>query len=163
MDLRSVEDVLLWQGNANMEMDLRSVEDVLLWQGNANMAFDLRPTKDVLLWPGNVNIAFDLRSAKDVFSWPGIVPRDSTIFLNTKTSLKGLGSKSLAISHSLRKWVVQYGSSLTPRSISLTLNIDIVILSPTAILAFLQSITALAVAKNPLPTSKGHIGSFPYQ
>ncbi|GKD44182.1 hypothetical protein Tco_1268827 [Tanacetum coccineum] len=59
----------------------------------------------------------------------GIAPKNSTILLNTGTSLKGLISASLAISH----------SSVIP--------------SYTAILAFLQSITALAVAKNPLPTS----------
>ncbi|GKE43853.1 hypothetical protein Tco_1471137, partial [Tanacetum coccineum] len=78
----------------------------------------------------------------------GMVPRNSTIFLNTKMSLKGLTSTSLAISHSP-------GMLSSPKSSSLTPNIVLVSPSPTAILAFLQSITALAVAKNPLPTSKG--------
>ncbi|GJX67990.1 hypothetical protein Tco_0303717 [Tanacetum coccineum] len=54
-----------------MAFDLRPMEDVLLWSGNANMAFDLRPTEDVLPWPRNVNIAFDLRLTKDVLLWPG--------------------------------------------------------------------------------------------
>ncbi|GKC98105.1 hypothetical protein Tco_1168380 [Tanacetum coccineum] len=40
-------------------------------------------------------------------------------------------------------------------SVSFTPNTDIVIPSRVAILAFLQSMTALAVARNPLPTSKG--------
>nr|GEX25759.1 hypothetical protein [Tanacetum cinerariifolium] len=57
----------------------------------------------------------------------GIAPKNSTIRLNTKTSLKGLISASPAISHSS---------------------------------AFLQFIIALAVAKNPLPTSKGDLGPF---
>ncbi|GKD26049.1 retrovirus-related pol polyprotein from transposon TNT 1-94, partial [Tanacetum coccineum] len=44
------------------------------------------------------------------------------------------------------------------KSISLTSNIDLVSPSPTAILAYLKSITALAVDKNPLPISKGQVG-----
>ncbi|GJZ32995.1 hypothetical protein Tco_0578431 [Tanacetum coccineum] len=51
--------------------------------------------------------------------------------------------------------VVQYGASSSPKSTLFTPNTDLVILSPTAILAILQFITALAVARNPLPTSKG--------
>nr|GEX93616.1 hypothetical protein [Tanacetum cinerariifolium] len=75
----------------------------------------------------------------------GKAPRNSTIRLNTRTSLKGLISASLAISHS---------------PVSFTPHTDLEILSHTAIFAFLQSITALAVARNPLPTSKGVSGSF---
>ncbi|GKG38753.1 hypothetical protein Tco_0460465, partial [Tanacetum coccineum] len=52
------------------------------------------------------------------------------------------------------------GASSSPKSTPFTPNTDLVIPSPTVILAFLQSITALAVARNPLPTSKGGLGSF---
>ncbi|GJV55658.1 hypothetical protein Tco_1456663 [Tanacetum coccineum] len=82
-----------------------------------------------------------------------MAPRNSTILLNTKVSLKGLSSASLEISHSP-------GASSSPKSTPFTPNTDLVIPSPTAILAILQSITALEVAKNPLPTRKGVSGSF---
>ncbi|GKB22081.1 hypothetical protein Tco_0856004 [Tanacetum coccineum] len=59
-DLRPMEDILPWPGNANMAFDLRPTKDVLPWLGYANMAFDLRPTEDVLPWLGGANIAFDL-------------------------------------------------------------------------------------------------------
>ncbi|GJR36010.1 hypothetical protein Tco_1211694 [Tanacetum coccineum] len=83
----------------------------------------------------------------------GMAPRNSTIRLNTRVSLKGLSSASLEISH-------YPGASSSPKSTPFTPNTDLVIPSPTAILAILQSITALAVARNPLPTSRGVSGSF---
>ncbi|GKB16678.1 ribonuclease H-like domain-containing protein [Tanacetum coccineum] len=52
------------------------------------------------------------------------------------------------------------GVSSSLGSVSFTPNTDLVIPSPTAILAFLQSITAFAISRNPLPTSKGVSGSF---
>nr|GEU32544.1 retrovirus-related Pol polyprotein from transposon TNT 1-94 [Tanacetum cinerariifolium] len=51
--------------------------------------------------------------------------------------------------------VPSVSASSLPKSIPFTLNIDLAIPSPTAILAILQSITALVVARNLLPTSKG--------
>nr|GEY71008.1 hypothetical protein [Tanacetum cinerariifolium] len=99
----------------------------------------------------------------------GMALNNSAILLNTRTSLKGLLSASLAIFHSsgrcqskkyLLAYVVQYGASSLPKSTPFTLNTDLEIPSPIAILAILQSITALAVARNPLLTSKGVSGSF---
>ncbi|GJQ96467.1 hypothetical protein Tco_0007606 [Tanacetum coccineum] len=77
----------------------------------------------------------------------GMTPINSSILLNTKDSLFPS--------------VVQEGASSSPKSIPFTLNTDLVIPSLTAILAILQLITALAVARNPLPTSKG--GPFSYR
>ncbi|GJW56331.1 hypothetical protein Tco_0103062 [Tanacetum coccineum] len=54
-------------------------------------------------------------------------------------------------------------ASSSPKSIHFTLNTNLVIPSPAAIMAILQSITALAVAMDPFPTSKGVSGSFSYR
>ncbi|GJW10979.1 hypothetical protein Tco_1576806 [Tanacetum coccineum] len=89
-----------------------------------------------------------------------MAPKNSTILLNTRTSLKGLILASLAISHSLGKWQskkVFPGVVRDLRAYSIP-SYGVVIPAPTAILVVLQSITALAVARNPLPISKGVSG-----
>ncbi|GKC50177.1 hypothetical protein Tco_1072922, partial [Tanacetum coccineum] len=90
-----------------------------------------------------------------------MAPKNSTILLNTKgVHAPTISELGYGLFDSLFLSVVQYGASSSPKSNLFTPNIDLVIPFPTAILAILQSITALVVARNPLPTSRGVSGTW---